>query len=567
MIPENIVFREKSASRDEIHNHLLACSASFSPPLGDRVDLREYARKLFERSVTFEAWWGNSLIGLVAAYLDRGSSDLAYITNVSVAGEFRGMGIAKALMERCVHRAEKEGFRGINLEVSKESTHAVQLYEAFGFRESKSDGGSLHMQLRLDEVRDAGKSRGAEARAPEKQRLQDLAVCGAAPAFPALLHVGRPNLPERQRLLDYIGDTFDRRWLTNFGPNVTELNRRVAERMAVKHCLCMCNGTIALEIAIRALELSGEVIVPAFTFVATAHALQWQGITPVFCDVDPVTHNLDPRRVEELITPRTTGMIGVHLWGRGCDVEALHALAEKHSLKLLFDAAHAFGCSHKGKMIGGFGNAEVLSFHATKFFNTFEGGAVLTNDDALAEKMGLMENFGFKGYDNVVYLGTNGKMNEVSAAMGLASLESMDQFIATNRRNYEAYRKAFRDAPGIRLIEYDPREKLNYQYVVIEVLQGEASLSRDELVQLLHAENVLARRYFFPGCHKMEPYRSLFPDLAARLPVTEGLAQRVMAFPNGTAVGPGEIAQIGEILRTGLAHGPQVKEALSQKGL
>jgi dTDP-4-amino-4,6-dideoxygalactose transaminase len=165
----------------------------------------------------------------------------------------------------------------------------------------------------------------------------------------------------------------------------------------------MCNATIALEIAIRALELRGEVIVPAYTFIATAHSLQWQEITPVFADMDPRTHNIDPGSIERLITPRTTGIIGVHVWGRPCDVEGLERLANRHHLKVLYDAAHAFGCSHRGRKIGGFGSCEVFSFHATKFINSFEGGAVVTNDHALADRLRLMRNFGFAGYDNVIY--------------------------------------------------------------------------------------------------------------------------------------------------------------------
>ncbi|MEI2422502.1 DegT/DnrJ/EryC1/StrS family aminotransferase, partial [Arthrospira platensis SPKY2] len=174
----------------------------------------------------------------------------------------------------------------------------------------------------------------------------------------------------------------------------------------------MCNGTIALEILIRATELKGEVIVPSFTFIATAHALQWQEITPVFCDIDPKTHTLDPLAVEKMITPRTSGIIGVHVWGQPCNIEALTEIANQHNLKLVFDASHAFGCSYQGTMIGNFGEAEVFSFHATKFVNTFEGGAVVTNNDELAAKIRLMKNFGFAGFDNVIYIGTNGKMDE-----------------------------------------------------------------------------------------------------------------------------------------------------------
>jgi dTDP-4-amino-4,6-dideoxygalactose transaminase len=182
----------------------------------------------------------------------------------------------------------------------------------------------------------------------------------------------------------------ERRWLTNNGPLVQELERRLAEKLAVKHCIVMCNGTIALEIAVRALKLTGEVIVPSYTFIATAHALHWQGITPVFADIDPHTHVLDPDAVRRMITPRTTGIIGVHLWGRVAPVDELQKIADEQGLKLLFDAAHAFGCSHSNRMIGAFGEAEVFSFHATKFFNTLEGGAVTTNNGALAEAMRLM---------------------------------------------------------------------------------------------------------------------------------------------------------------------------------
>jgi dTDP-4-amino-4,6-dideoxygalactose transaminase len=208
---------------------------------------------------------------------------------------------------------------------------------------------------------------------------------GGAPAFSEKLYVGRPNIGERNRLFARIEDMLDRRWLTNGGQYEQEFEQRICDLIGVKHCIAMCNATVALEIAIRALGMSGEVIVPAFTFVATAHALQWQEITPVFADVNPQTHNIDPRAVERMLTPRTTGIIGVHLWGQPCAVDALAELAARHRLHLLYDAAHAFGCAHHGRMIGNFGDAEVYSFHATKFFNTFEGGAVVTNNDALAE--------------------------------------------------------------------------------------------------------------------------------------------------------------------------------------
>ena len=262
----------------------------------------------------------------------------------------------------------------------------------------------------------------------------------------------------------------------------------------------------------RATGLAGEVIIPSFSFVAAAHALQLQKITPVFCDIDPQTHNLDPRRVEQMITSRTTGIIGVHLWGRPCNVDALAEIASRYKLKLLFDAAHAFRCSYNGRMIGSFGDAEVFSFHATKVFNTFEGGAVVTNDDELAAKITLMRNFGFADYDAVVCLGTNGKMSEVSAAMGLTSLESLEEFIAANYRNYKQYQQQLRNVAGVRLLHYDEMQRCNYQYLVLEIDEATTLLSRDQIQKILLAENILARRYFYPGCHRMEPYRSLFPQ-------------------------------------------------------
>ncbi len=400
-----------------------------------------------------------------------------------------------------------------------------------------------------------------------EQQLKDLAIFGGSPAFKEKLHVGRPNIGDRQALLQRIEQVLDSRWLTNNGRQVQEFEREIAKLLGVKHCIAVCNATVGLEIAIKASELRGEVIVPSFTFVATAHALDWQGITPVFCDVDPQPHNIDPARVEELITPHTTGIVGVHLWGRSCDVEALTDIARKHDLKLLFDAAHAFGCSHEGRMIGNFGDAEVFSFHATKFLNTLEGGAITTNDDELMNRVRLMKNFGFAGQDNVIYAGTNGKMNELSAAMGLTSLENMDAFIAANHSNYECYREGLRDVPGVHLMEYDKTEKYNYQYLVLEIDEAVTRLTRDELVRILWAENIVARRYFYPGCHRMEPYRSSQSriDWSSRLPETIALSERLITLPTGTAVGPEQVGKICDIIRTAVHYGTEVKQSLGEQ--
>jgi dTDP-4-amino-4,6-dideoxygalactose transaminase len=379
-------------------------------------------------------------------------------------------------------------------------------------------------------------------------RKSDLAVNGAPPAFAQPLHVGRPNIGDRATFLEYVNKILDSRWLTNNGPTVQEFERRLASYLGVKRCVAMCNGTIALEIAIRAVGLSGEVIVPSWTFIATPHALHWQGITPVFADINPNTHNLDPAAVRSMITPKTSGIIGVHLWGRPAPIEELQAIADEHQLKLIFDAAHAIGCRHKGLPIGGFGACEVLSFHATKVFNCFEGGAVVTNDEQLADEMCLMRNFGFQGYDNVVHPGTNGKLSEICAAMGLTNLDALPDFIYENIRCYKAYASELAGITGIRLLTYDQSDHTSYQYIVIEV-SGDFGATRDELINGLHAENILARKYFWPGCHAMKPYRELFPHARLLLPNTEAVANRVVVLPTGGTLSNEDIAQVAAAIR------------------
>jgi dTDP-4-amino-4,6-dideoxygalactose transaminase len=389
-----------------------------------------------------------------------------------------------------------------------------------------------------------------------KKVLNDLAAFGGPPCFPEPLHVGRPNIGDETDLLDRVRDILNRRCLTNDGPYVEEFERRIADHCGVRHCVATCNGTIALVIATRALDMKGEVILPSFTFVATAHALQWCGITPVFCDIDRTTHTLDPSCVEKLVTSRTSGIIGVHLWGRSCEIAALEEIARRHGLALLFDAAHAFGCSHRGRMIGSFGNAEVLSFHATKFVNSFEGGAIVTNDDALADKARLMRNFGFSDVDQVVCSGINGKMTEVAAAMGLTSLESVPMFLAENKNNHAQYETLLTGLPGVSLMRYAANEHANYQYVVLEIDPKAAGVSRDVLLNAMTAENVLARRYFYPGCHRHEPYRSLFPSVGSRLPETQRLADRILQLPTGTAMNASLIEQVCELFKFIVVHGP-----------
>ena len=397
-----------------------------------------------------------------------------------------------------------------------------------------------------------------------KATIGDLAVFGGHPAATDPLYVGRPNIGDKARLLQRLSDALDRRWLTNDGPLVREFEETIAQQVGVKHCLATCNGTLALELAIRATGVSGSAVTPSFTFVATAHALEWRGITPLFCDIDPRTHLIDVNLVEAALTPETTAIVPVHLWGQPCDVPALTDLAARKGLKLIFDAAHAFGSAYEGRPVGSFGDAEIFSFHATKLVNSFEGGAVLTNDDDLAHKVRLTRNFGFTGVDTVECVGTNAKMSEASAAMGLTTLEALPRVLRLNRANHDLYGEYLADVPGIRLLRYDPVHTNNFQYVVLEVEEELTGISRDDLVVVLTAENVMARRYFFPGCHRMEPYRSYYPHAGMLLPVTERVSERVLLLPPGTSIEPADISTICGIIRLAGQNGAATRSLLQE---
>lgn len=368
------------------------------------------------------------------------------------------------------------------------------------------------------------------------------------------LHVGTPNLGDRGRFLERIERILDKKWLSNNGENVQEFERRVSQITGTKHCITVCNATVGLDVAARAMGLAGEVILPSYTFIATAHAMLWQGITPVFADIDPQTHNLDWRSVESRISSNTTGILGVHLWGRPCDITNLQNLASKYHLKIFYDAAHAFSCSRNREWVGNFGECEVFSFHATKFINCLEGGAIVTNNDDLAEKVRQMINFGFTDYDCASGLGTNGKMNEISAAMGITNLEALPKIIGKNRENYEIYKKFLRGVEGISLIAHNEEERNNYQYVVVEVDSDLPLGTRDHIVKSLHANGIIARRYFWPGCHRMEPYRSRQPQTETLLPHTEEIAGRVIVLPTGQAVDDVAIRRICEMIDHALSQ-------------
>jgi dTDP-4-amino-4,6-dideoxygalactose transaminase len=361
------------------------------------------------------------------------------------------------------------------------------------------------------------------------------------PRFTEPLHVGSPHVVDRTRYFDLMHSMLDRNWLTNDGPLVREFEAMLAKRIGARNVVAMVNGTVALEIAIRALGLSGEVIVPSYTFIATAHAVHWQGLRPLFADIDPTSHHITAATIEPLISTECTGIIATHLWGLPVDIDGITALARRRGLNLIFDAAHAFGVYYQGTPIGNFGDCEVFSFHATKCLNSLEGGAIATNDDDLAQRTRLMRNFGFAGHDNVVHPGTNGKMCEACAAMGIANLEGFERIVAANRARHQRYKRGLDGVDGVSLLP--PAD--HAQYVVIE-LASRSGRSRDDLLRVLHGENVLARRYFWPGCHRMAPYRD---GCVEALIHTESVAERVLVLPNGGNISDDDVDGVCEIVR------------------
>jgi dTDP-4-amino-4,6-dideoxyglucose len=391
---------------------------------------------------------------------------------------------------------------------------------------------------------------------------RELAILGGDPVFSEPLHVGRPNVPDEKRVMQRIQEAVDRRWLTSFGPLVKQFEADLARTAGVRHAVATCNASIALQVLLRAAGLKGEVILPSFTFIATAHTLFWEGITPVFCDIDEATGNIDPKHARRLVTANTSAIMGVHLWGHPAPADDLQAIADAHGLRLFYDSAHAIGSSRNGRPVGNFGDAEVYSFHATKFINSFEGGAVVTDDDDLAARVRSMHNYGRGEGEYVSGIGTNAKMTEVAAAMGLTSLENMPYLIDVNRQRHERYAAGLAGIPGVHLREPAPGHDINYQYVVLEVDAGEAGLHRDDLVAALRADNVLARTHFHPGCHRTEPYvhdPARFAPLP--LPRTEHLSGRVVMLPTGTGITVEQAGEVADVVRRAVDQAPAVSAA------
>jgi dTDP-4-amino-4,6-dideoxygalactose transaminase len=395
-----------------------------------------------------------------------------------------------------------------------------------------------------------------------KYSLDDLAKFGGVPIFSDCLHVNRPLAGDRAKFDGYIDKIWRSRRFSNQGPLEQELEQQLQQRLGVDHCIMMSNGTKAMEVLLSVMGIKGEVILPSFTFISTPHTLFAAGITPVFCDIEPGRWTISPDHCERLITTRTSAIIATHLWGRPCDIDGLTRLADRHGIPLIFDAAHAFGCSYKGHAIGSYGAAEVFSFHATKAFHCAEGGAVTCNDPVLAGKLRRARNFGFAGYDFVENPGTNAKMSELSAAMGLVNLECFEASVALNELVFEAYRDHLSGMEHISLMPFDTNETSNYWYITCEV-SPHSPLSRDTILAILQAENILARRYFYPGCHRMNPYAQLNPSAGDFLPNTNDIAARIVVLPGGSGITTDDVEKTCQLLKFVFRNAGEINDTLA----
>ncbi len=362
------------------------------------------------------------------------------------------------------------------------------------------------------------------------------------------IYITQPSLPDLDDFIPYLREIWDNKILTNNGPFHKQLEKELADFLGVPYISLFANGTLALVTALQALRITGEVITTPYSFVATTHSLWWNNIKPVFVDIEPEFGNLDPEKIEAAITPKTTAIMPVHVYGNPCYVERIQEIADIYGLKLIYDAAHAFGVKYKGESILNYGDLSILSFHATKVFNTFEGGAIISHDIATKQRIDYLKNFGFAGETTVVAPGINGKMDEVRAAYGLVSLNYVDDAISKRREVALQYREALRNISGITVFEDFENVKHNYSYFPILVNEELYGLSRDELYEKLKANNIFGRRYFYPLISNFSTYRGLPSANKENLPVANRIADSVICLPIHHEIDEEDLKEIIKLL-------------------
>jgi dTDP-4-amino-4,6-dideoxygalactose transaminase len=345
------------------------------------------------------------------------------------------------------------------------------------------------------------------------------------------INVTQSFLPPLSEFIPYLETIWEKKWLTNMGDFHKELEEKLCEYLNVKHISLFTNGTLALVTALQALRITGEVITTPFSFVATTHALWWNDIKPVFVDIEPQTFNVDPEKIEAAITPKTTAILPVHVYGNPCNVFKIKDIADTYGLKVIYDAAHTFGVTIKGIPVLNFGDLSVMSFHATKVYNTFEGGAIVCHDEATKKRIDNLKNFGFAGETTVVAPGINAKMNEVQAAMGLLQLKYVDENIAKRKKVTEFYRNSLTGIPGISFLTDMPDVRHCYPYFPILIDKEKYGKSRDDVYEMFKEYNIYGRRYFYPLISQFPTYRALESAMPGKMPVAESVSGQVLCLP------------------------------------
>lgn len=366
------------------------------------------------------------------------------------------------------------------------------------------------------------------------------------------IYVTQPSLPELKEFLPYLEKIWESKWLTNNGPFHQQLEQELCDYLGIKYISLFSNGTLALITALQALKITGEVITTPFSFVATTHSMWWNNIKPVFVDIEPETFTLDPRKIEEAITPETTAILPVHVYGYPCKIDEINKIAKKHNLKVIYDAAHTFGARLNNVSMCNFGDLSILSFHATKVFNTFEGGAIVCHDAEMKHHIDNLKNFGFRGELVVEEPGINAKMNEVQAAMGLLQLKYIEKNIVKRKRIAEIYREKLKGIDGLTFQNEFPNVKQCYSYFPILIEKEKFGISRDELYEKLKNNNIFSRRYFYPLISHFNTYRELPSAKPMNLPVAEKVAEQVLCLPIFSDLKKPEIENILSSIKTDL---------------
>lgn len=364
-----------------------------------------------------------------------------------------------------------------------------------------------------------------------------------------LITVTSPLLPDLKEFEKMLEDIWDRKWLTNNGYYHKELEKALAEYLGVPYISLFTNGTLPLITALQALRITGEVITTPYSFVATTHSLWWNGIKPVFVDVDEKTGNIDPDKIEAAITPRTTAIMPVHVYGTPCDTKRIQEIADKYGLKVIYDAAHAFGVWQNGKSILEAGDMSTLSFHATKVYNTVEGGALICHDEATKKRIDYLKNFGFADEVTVVAPGINSKMDEIRSAYGLLNLRQVDRAIESRKSTFRKYRDGLKDVPGLRWLSDIEGVHHNYSYFPLFVDEKKYGMSRDALYARLKEHNILGRRYFYPLISEFSTYRGLESATLENLPVAHKLASSVICLPMYAFMENADVEKVIECVR------------------